>query len=727
MSFSVRTMRFCVVLAASIGTIGLGCTPPPKSAPPASSLTVADRLLPPSTPEERSAPPACGLAGEIRPAIGCMEKVLLKQTRRPNRYSVGANGFRRDVLVEKRTRPNKRSKWRSAGWAVVRDAGMTIRPRFPKTADDSASEETRLEAWKFPPSLLKTIETSEITIAAGTILEGGIGLDDKLPDDVVAPVLFEIEAQSTETGATSSLYRRVVEPQERLNGWIDYRIDLDQLAGQTVRLEFSARLTGDAVGKIAFPLWSRPLLLERTETVRPNFIVVSLDTLRADHVGAYGSPDAVTPVLDALAESSVVFEAATTTFPSTTASHTSLLTGLYPTVHNNLAPPQALERGVPTLPQILAAEGYTNAAVTENGMIVAHSGFLRGFDAYTEFKDAQAAGASGHVEKVLDVGLSWLRAHRDDRFFLFLHTYQVHAPYNPPESFDRFGSPESAGLERHRAAYRGEVLYVDTQLQKLIDTLTELDLNERTVLVVTADHGEGFGESGVVGHGHHLTEELMRIPLIVRAPDESSLTRRYRPHRSRPGRRPDTSRSAGTIPRRASPRRRDSRLRDVRRGASEGRTQPCDLGRRHEVAVRDDLRHTPRLRRVRRKRRGAVRSVLRGSGARRGAPPSVHRERRAQSRSPRPSNRRIGHAGSEDRHRRRDRAPATGTRLRRVRKTPEPTPASIRISSRSRRSTRRRPRPGRDRPTPRLTFRRALRAALDHPTHTRSGGVRSYR
>src|SRR5262249_29376716 len=125
--------------------------------------------------------------------------------------------------------------------------------------------------------------------------------------------------------------------------------------------------------------------------------------------------------------------------------------------------------------------------------------------------------------------LAWLSRHRDERFFLFLHTYQVHAPYTPPPAYDRFSQPHPQPppvpgqkpppqWERDHELYLGEVLYTDAELTKLLDGLDALGLADATVVTLTADHGEEFGEHGLPGHGKALFEESLHVPLIVRAP-----------------------------------------------------------------------------------------------------------------------------------------------------------------------------------------------------------------
>lgn len=490
----------------------LGCT----ESPPV-QLEVVARLLQPEGPAGFGEQRECAVGHEYRPATGCPDLVQLRP-REPEEgptrgYAVFPPGYGRDLLVEISTRPDALTKWTPKAWHEIPSAGRQITLEVPET-----SGRIRALAFAFH-EVDRTLRADPIIPPVGSVLQGGVALDPVVPADRSAPVEFRIQAHPSD-GEPQTLFSTTIDPAAAAPGWTDYTLSLDSFAGREVTLEFRTRWSGGVTAAIAAPLWSRPAVLAPTADPDWNFVLVSLDTLRADHVGVYGAGDGVTPNLDALAASGVTFEHASTTFPSTTASHMSLFTGLYPSVHEVRAPPASLAPKIPTLAQLLASSGYRTAAVTENGMIVARAGFMRGFDSYAEFKDATPAAASGHIDKVLDVATRWLADHRDEQFLLFVHTYQVHGPHNPPAEFDRFEplpGRNEAVAEMH-AAYRGEILYADHEIQRLVGALDSLGLAKRTVLIVTSDHGEGFGEQQVFGHGHNLTEELLHIPMIVRAP-----------------------------------------------------------------------------------------------------------------------------------------------------------------------------------------------------------------
>jgi arylsulfatase A-like enzyme len=207
----------------------------------------------------------------------------------------------------------------------------------------------------------------------------------------------------------------------------------------------------------------------------------------------------------------------------------SMMTGVYPNVHGVIGPLDTLPADVPTFAELLAARGWETGAVTEDGMLVAGAGFVRGFAYYRENKAASIWDATGQVDVTFRNGLRWLEAHRDEKFFLFLHTYQVHEPYSPPPEFDRFHTYRDGDREveitaatpaavRDRHAYAGETLYTDHEIGRLLEGLHALGLDERTLVVFTSDHGEEFGEHGWKGHDETLYEEVLHVPLILRAP-----------------------------------------------------------------------------------------------------------------------------------------------------------------------------------------------------------------
>ena len=359
--------------------------------------------------------------------------------------------------------------------------------------------------------------SSEIRIPEGASLQGSIGLSSLVPPEKSTSVRFRILAIEGESA--SPIYEFVLHPSTATRKWTDYTVDLSRFAGKSLRFRMvTENLRGWPGKDFSLPLIGSPVVTAPTRTDRPNFILVSLDTLRADAVSAYGAEERATPNLGRFASHGVTFLDASTTYPSTTASHMSLFTGLYPDAHKVFAPPTRLKPDIPTLPDLLAQAGYRTGAVTENGMLFANAGFVRGFDSYDEIVEEDSLATPGWAAEVIDRGIAWLEQYPQERFFLFLHTYQVHEPYIAPEGFDQFPIPEGTPFGKKLQAYKAEVLYTDHQMGRLLRVLERLGLAGNTVVIFTSDHGEAFGEDGLDSHGYSLHEEAMRIPLLMRIP-----------------------------------------------------------------------------------------------------------------------------------------------------------------------------------------------------------------
>ncbi len=274
---------------------------------------------------------------------------------------------------------------------------------------------------------------------------------------------------------------------------------------------------------------------------RPSILLVSLDTLRADHMGLYGYERDTTPHLDQLARESVVFERALAPASWTLVSHMTMLTGLYPNQHGVVSGEWALAHEAPLLAERLRREGYQTIGLYFEGWIHARHGFDRGFDVFRAHKDAREAGE--HLSEEL------AKLDRDRPFFLFLHLFDVHcgplanAPgpvYDCPAPYDRMFLPDAPerlpqvsegelwkvpglldalSLEGLVALYDGGIRFVDDELGGWIEGWKERGLLANALLVVTADHGEALGQRGNINDHGGGYQEGLRVPLLVRWPD----------------------------------------------------------------------------------------------------------------------------------------------------------------------------------------------------------------
>jgi arylsulfatase A-like enzyme len=313
-------------------------------------------------------------------------------------------------------------------------------------------------------------------------------------------------------------------------------------------LPFRARLTLEAtpssssddsssVGPVVgAPLLGVPILLSEGHPSPPrNVVLISLDTLRADRLSIYGAARATSPTIDRIARAGRRFAVALSPSASTPPSHMSLLTGTLPCRHGIWG--THVEDKLPTvvspLAEILSANGYVSAAVTEDAYIGAPYGFARGFDSFREFKgvpskpaEPAAVTPSGLGPTTFAAAREWVRSHRDERFFLFVHTYQMHGPRRPTARYaDLFpGEPERSPSSEWNPEFHDLRRYdqllreADDLVQDLVATIETLGLGDETLLVLTSDHGEAFFEHADHGHGTSLWEEVTRVPLIFWAP-----------------------------------------------------------------------------------------------------------------------------------------------------------------------------------------------------------------
>jgi choline-sulfatase len=252
----------------------------------------------------------------------------------------------------------------------------------------------------------------------------------------------------------------------------------------------------------------------------PNIVVITIDTLRADHLGCYGYKQIRTPNIDGLAGDGIRFERAFTPVPITLPAHTVIFTGTYPTL-NGMHDFSGNRLGAepPTLAALLKEQGYATGAVVGSAVLDSRFGLNRGFDFYYdhfEFNRLQEANLD-EMERpgnlVADKALEWLGNNYDKRFFLWMHLYDPHHPYQPP-------APYSDEYKSH--PYDGEIAFADAQVGRLISFLKKKGLYEHTLIVLSGDHGEGLGEHGEKTHGFFIYNSTLHVPLIIHLPSRTT-------------------------------------------------------------------------------------------------------------------------------------------------------------------------------------------------------------
>lgn len=301
--------------------------------------------------------------------------------------------------------------------------------------------------------------------------------------------------------------------------------------------------------------WSLPLLAALTSVFGcateapvpprqgpPNLLLISVDTLRRDHVGCYGYATDTTPHLDALAATGAVFDNALSTSSWTLPAHATMLTGRYPSGHGLVDDDTQLAATVGTVAEALRGGGYHTFATVAHVYVSSEYGLDRGFAAFDDdlleggARNPRGASVTERFTKLLR------EAPADQPFFGFVHYFDPHWDYEPPAPFDRrftdskydgaidgslaalleaqkAGPLSTADLGQLVALYDGEIAYVDAQIGRILDELDDLGQREHTVVVVTADHGEEFGEHANYGHGKTLYGEQIHIPMIVAGSD----------------------------------------------------------------------------------------------------------------------------------------------------------------------------------------------------------------
>ena len=252
----------------------------------------------------------------------------------------------------------------------------------------------------------------------------------------------------------------------------------------------------------------------------PPIILISVDTLRADRLSCYGYDGARTPHIDALAKHGTLFSQASCQVPLTLPSHASLLTSTYPFFTGIQDNSQRLSPTAVTLAGVLKSAGYRTAAFVGSYAMDRRFGLDQGFDLYdspfdlNRPKEAEPAEIKRWGEDVVKAGTSWIERNPDGPFFVFLHLYDVHKPYDLPPALRQ---------QRHETNYDTQVSYVDGVLGSFWSYLEKRRLLETCLIVFTSDHGEGLGDHGESTHGFFIYQSTLRVPLIFRFPDNSGV------------------------------------------------------------------------------------------------------------------------------------------------------------------------------------------------------------
>ena len=369
--------------------------------------------------------------------------------------------------------------------------------------------------------------------AARLELNFGIRCDEEILKAAKGERTAGFAVSASAGGTEETLFRRTVRLKPgKLLAFNAKTIDLSRFAGREV--SFRLVTEGDAR---ALAFWFNPIIY-RTRREARHVILISLDTLRSDHLSCYGYGRDTSPNIDFLAGDGVLFAETRAPSPWTLPSHISLMSALESINHGVVTTEARLDPLTPTLAELLKAKGFYNAAFTGGGFVSGFFGFNKGFDSFRVLggvTDSDAAARLG------EKAARWIEENVDRDSFLFLHTYQIHNPYHSEEPWNhrylREGAPMSAldmtqlqfnhrkrfspESEQSRgdiiSLYDGEIRYTDeTLIGRLVAKLKALGIYDRTMIILTSDHGEEFFEHGSWLHTHSVYDEVIRVPLIIK-------------------------------------------------------------------------------------------------------------------------------------------------------------------------------------------------------------------
>ena len=278
---------------------------------------------------------------------------------------------------------------------------------------------------------------------------------------------------------------------------------------------FSWQLCGLVLLIVVAALWFFRSATVSSKDIR-HVLLISIDTCRADYLGCYGYPHQITPNVDKIARGGVIFKNVVTAVPLTLPAHCSMLTGTIPPfheVHDNLD--YKLDESNITLAEILKEHGFVTGGIISASVLDSQFGINQGFDTFNDrLEKGRTTGlmVERRAGQTSNIALEWLAGHKNERFFLFLHYFDPHFDYAPPEPFaSRFADD----------LYAGEIAYTDYCIGPVVEALKDMGLFDSTLIIITSDHGEMLGEHGELTHGYFIYQSAVRVPLIFKLPGQT--------------------------------------------------------------------------------------------------------------------------------------------------------------------------------------------------------------
>lgn len=369
--------------------------------------------------------------------------------------------------------------------------------------------------------------TPEVVLPGPAKLRTWIGIEEQVIGPHSPKVLFQVNVIQKDDEAPTSIFKTVLDPAHREDHrtWVPIEIDLPDFGTEPYYLFFETKNADEEDYRPTLPVWGDPTILRPDEghDGPSRVVLLSLDTLRANSMSVYGNDRPTTPLFEKMLDQGTLFENAFTTFSNTLGSHMSMMTGLYPASHRVSATTRNLDVAIPTLAMGMRDAGYETAAFTENALLRADAGFQRGFGHY--YENSGVKDGAGDAEGTFRRALDYAKAKPlSEPLFLFVHTYEVHSPYEPPEYTDDELGPlvwkEAPGERAHdmRSRYEREIVHLDRLLADFLAELAALAPEDDILVIITSDHGEEFMEHGSILH-LQLYDEVMKIPMFMKWPD----------------------------------------------------------------------------------------------------------------------------------------------------------------------------------------------------------------
>lgn len=353
----------------------------------------------------------------------------------------------------------------------------------------------------------------------------------------VSPVALSVGVTPVDAAAADSVFTKEFTEDK----WHEVMVDLSKYAGKLVKVDITAKGAENARIALGVPAVRVKPTPVKVGAKKKNVVVLLVDTLRADKLKSYGNKRVKTNAIDAFVGESTLFEQCQSNSNWTKPSCASVLTGLHPDSHKARGHSSRLNNSVKMVSEMFREKGFQTGAFVANGYLATEFGFNRGWSKYVNYiRETKNSDA----ENVFNDTLKFIDEAGDKPFFAYVQTIDPHVPYDPPAEdlklydarpYEGPVSPRSTGnlLEEYKrkqvelnsrdkryleALYDGEVTYHDRQFGKFVATLKKKGVLDNTVFVVCADHGEEFFEHESVGHGHTLFQELLHVPLVIRAP-----------------------------------------------------------------------------------------------------------------------------------------------------------------------------------------------------------------